>query len=446
MPEQTTDIGETPPHAHLWPLAARVSPDGHLRISGLDVASLAREHGTPLYLYDEETIRAQCRAFRRAFEARWPQTAVAYAGKAYLSPALCRIIREEGLELDAVSAGEVGMALAAGYPPAQIHLHGNFKPDAELAAALDAGVGRIVVDSLDELARLERLARARRQRVAIWLRLCPDVATETHSYIQTGHADSKFGMAADAIMEASRRALASPWLDLVGLHAHVGSQLFDVAPLVRGVTMLGETAAELRDMGAAIRELSPGGGLGVAYTPEQRAPEVERYADAIAGALLAVCERCGLPPPRLIVEPGRALVARAGVALYTVGPRRVTPGGATLVAVDGGLGDNPRPALYQARYSAALVERMKEPATETVTLVGRYCESGDVLIEDAALPHARAGDILAVPVSGAYHLPMASNYNMVFRPAVVFARGGRARLVRRRETLDDLLRLELGEG
>lgn len=446
MPEQTTDIGETPPHAHLWPLAARVSPDGHLRISGLDVASLAREHGTPLYLYDEETIRAQCRAFRRAFEARWPQTAVAYAGKAYLSPALCRIIREESLELDAVSAGEVGMALAAGYPPAQIHLHGNFKPDAELAAALDAGVGRIVVDSLDELARLERLARARRQRVAIWLRLCPDVATETHSYIQTGHADSKFGMAADAIMEASRRALASPWLDLVGLHAHVGSQLFDVAPLARVVTMLGETAAELRDMGAAIRELSPGGGLGVAYTPEQRAPEVERYADAIAGALLAVCERCGLPPPRLIVEPGRALVARAGVALYTVGPRRVTPGGATLVAVDGGLGDNPRPALYQARYSAALVERMKEPATETVTLVGRYCESGDVLIEDAALPHARAGDILAVPVSGAYHLPMASNYNMVFRPAVVFARGGRARLVRRRETLDDLLRLELGEG
>ncbi len=446
MPEQTTDIGETPPHAHLWPLAARVSPDGHLRISGLDVASLAREHGTPLYLYDEETIRAQCRAFRRAFEARWPQTAVAYAGKAYLSPALCRIIREESLELDAVSAGEVGMALAAGYPPAQIHLHGNFKPDAELAAALDAGVGRIVVDSLDELARLERLARARRQRVAIWLRLCPDVATETHSYIQTGHADSKFGMAADAIMEASRRALASPWLDPVGLHAHVGSQLFDVAPLARVVTMLGETAAELRDMGAAIRELSPGGGLGVAYTPEQRAPEVERYADAIAGALLAVCERCGLPPPRLIVEPGRALVARAGVALYTVGPRRVTPGGATLVAVDGGLGDNPRPALYQARYSAALVERMKEPATETVTLVGRYCESGDVLIEDAALPHARAGDILAVPVSGAYHLPMASNYNMVFRPAVVFARGGRARLVRRRETLDDLLRLELGEG
>ncbi len=436
MPEQTTDIGETPPHAHLWPLAARVSPDGHLRISGLDVASLAREHGTPLYLYDEETIRAQCRAFRRAFEARWPQTAVAYAGKAYLSPALCRIIREESLELDAVSAGEVGMALAAGYPPAQIHLHGNFKPDAELAAALDAGVGRIVVDSLDELARLERLARARRQRVAIWLRLCPDVATETHSYIQTGHADSKFGMAADAIMEASRRALASPWLDLVGLHAHVGSQLFDVAPLARVVTMLGETAAELRDMGAAIRELSPGGGLGVAYTPEQRTPEVERYADAIAGALLAVCERCGLPPPRLIVEPGRALVARAGVALYTVGPRRVTPGGATLVAVDGGLGDNPRPALYQARYSAALVERMKEPATETVTLVGRYCESGDVLIED----------ILAVPVSGAYHLPMASNYNMVFRPAVVFARGGRARLVRRRETLDDLLRLELGEG
>jgi diaminopimelate decarboxylase len=446
MPDQTTNAAEAlPPHAHLWPLTAWVGPDGHFQLSGLDVASLAREHGTPLYLYDEETIRAQCRAFRRAFEARWPRTAVAYAGKAYLSPALCHVLREEGLELDAVSAGEVGMTLAAGYASAQIHLHGNFKPDAELGAALTAGVGRIVVDSLDELTRLEQLARARRQRVAIWLRLCPDVATKTHTYIQTGHADSKFGLAADALIEASHRALASPWLDLVGLHAHAGSQLFDVAPLARVVTILGETAAELRDMGADIREISPGGGMGVAYTPEQRSLEIEQYADAITGALREVCERRDLAPPRLIVEPGRALVARAGVALYTVGPRKVTPSGAILVAVDGGLGDNPRPALYQARYSAALAERMGEPATETVTLVGRYCESGDVLIEDAPLPHACVGDILAMPVSGAYQLPMASNYNLVFRPPVVFVRDGRARLVRRREALEDLLRLELGE-
>jgi diaminopimelate decarboxylase len=442
MPEHTTSIAGAPPHAHLWPLTARVGSDGHLRLSGLDVASLAREHGTPLYLYDEETIRAQCRAFRRAFEARWPRTAVAYAGKAYLSPALCRILREEGLELDAVSAGEVGVALAADYPPTAIHLHGNFKPDAELAAAIEAGVGRIVVDSLDELARLEELARARRQRVAIWLRLCPDVATETHVYTQTGHADSKFGMAADSLVDAARRALASPWLDLVGLHAHVGSQLLDVAPLARVVTILGEIAADLRDMGADIREISPGGGLGVAYTAEHRAPEVERYADAITGALLEVCGRRDLTPPRPIVEPGRALVARAGLALYTVGPRKVTPGGVILVAVDGGLGDNPRPALYQARYAAALAERMDEATTETVTVVGRYCESGDVLIEGAPLPRARAGDILAVPVSGAYQLPMASNYNLVSRPAVVFVGDGRARLVRRRETLDDLLRLE----
>ncbi|HEV8191867.1 MAG TPA: diaminopimelate decarboxylase [Ktedonobacterales bacterium] len=446
MPEHTTRTAEAPPpHAHLWPLTARVGPDGHLRLCGLDVALLAREHGTPLYLYDEETIRAHCRAFRRAFEARWPRTAVAYAGKAYLSLALCRILREEGLELDAVSAGEAGVALAAGYPPAQIHLHGNVKPDAELEVALGAGVGRIVVDSLDELARLEQLARTRRQRVAIWLRLCPDVPTETHTYIQTGHATSKFGMTSDALIEASRRALASPWLDLVGLHAHVGSQLFDMAPLIRVVTILGETAAELRDMGADIREISPGGGLGVAYTAEQRAPEIEQYADAVTGVLLEVCERRDLAPPRLIVEPGRALVARAGVALYTVGPRKVTPGGASLVAVDGGLGDNPRPALYQARYSAGLAERMGEPAAETVSVVGRYCESGDVLIADAPLPRTCAGDILAVPVSGAYQLPMASNYNMVFRPPVVFVRDGWARLVRRRETLEDLLRLELGE-
>jgi diaminopimelate decarboxylase len=433
------------PYPQLWPDTARMDAVGRLRIGGLDVAALAQEQGTPLYLYDEATIRAQCRAFRLAFVVRWPESAIAYAGKAYLSPALCRVLLDEGLELDAVSSGELGIALRAGFAPERIHLHGNFKPERELAAALDAGVGRIVVDSLDELACVEALARERGIRAAIWLRLCPGVAAETHAYTRTGHAGSKFGieLATGEAHEAARRAVASPWLDLVGLHAHAGSQLFDLAPCTRTTAFLIEAAAALREgCGAAIREVSPGGGLAVAFLPSDAPPSVERYADAVTTALSAACERHRLPHPRLVVEPGRAIVARAGVAVYTVGPRKVALDGTILLAVDGGLGDNPRPALYQAGYTAALVERMTAPPVERVRVVGRYCESGDTLIDAVELPRAVPGDLLAVPVSGAYHLPMASNYNAVARPAVCFVSAGTTRLVRRRETLDDLLRLE----
>lgn len=434
-----------PPHPQLWPDTTQVDGAEHLRISGLDIAALAREHGTPIYLFDEATIHAQCRTFRQEFARRWPISAIAYAGKAYLSPALCTILHDEGLELDAVSAGEISTARASGYPVERIHLHGNFKPDAELAYAIDAGVGRIVVDSLDELARVEALGRERQRRIAIWLRLCPNVATDTHAAIQTGHADSKFGLdiASGASDEAVRQAVASPWLDLIGLHAHAGSHLFDIAPIARVITFLGEVAADLRErFGVHIRELSPGGGLGVAYTPDQTSPDIGVYAATVTGALATVVTRCRLEPPRLIIEPGRAIVARAGVALYTVGPRKTTPTGLTFLAVDGGMGDNPRPALYGARYHATLPERILAPANETVRIVGRYCESGDVLVEKVAIPHAQASDILAIPMSGAYHLPMASNYNLVPRPAVIFLRDGTPRLVRRRETLDDLLHLD----
>ncbi|MGH2501835.1 MAG: diaminopimelate decarboxylase family protein, partial [Ktedonobacterales bacterium] len=267
MPEVTPAPaypGDPPPHAHLWPDTARVTADWRLTIGGLDVAALAREHGTPLYIYDAATLRGRMRAFTAAFAARWAESAVAYAGKAYLAPALCALLNEAGLELDAVSAGEVGLALRAGYPAGRIHLHGTMKPDAELADALDAGgtgVGRVVVDSLDELARVAALGEARGRRVAIWLRVNPDVATQTHASIQTGHADSKFGLdlASGAALEAARRAAAAPWLDLAGLHAHAGSQLFDAAPAVRVVERLAALAATIREQtGATISEVSPG--------------------------------------------------------------------------------------------------------------------------------------------------------------------------------------------
>jgi diaminopimelate decarboxylase len=449
MCENATMPGHMPPpHAHLWPDTAAVDASGHLLLAGIDAAALAREFGTPLYVCDEATIRAQCQKFRDAFAARWhaSASAVAYAGKAYLSPALCRILLEECIELDAVSLGEVGIARVAEYPLANIHLHGNFKPDAELAAALDLGIGRIVVDSLDELARVEALARARAKPAAIWLRLCPDVPTQTHTSIQTGHADSKFGLdvASGAAREAAVRAHESPWLDLVGLHAHAGSHLLDLTPVARVVAFLGAFAADLRETtGTQVRELSPGGGLGVAYLPTDRSPAIADYADVVTRALAETVRRHRLEPPRVVVEPGRAIVARAGVALYTTGPRKAVPGGTNFLAVDGGMGDNPRPALYGAEYWAALAERMTAPPEETVCIVGRYCESGDVLVKRIALPRARPGDVLAMPVSGAYQLPMASNYNLIARPAVVFVRDGQAHLVRRREALEDLLRLEV---
>lgn len=442
---QTNSNGGAMPHPRLWPLTARMDSAGRLQVAGVDVAALARTAGTPLYLYDEATIRAQCQTFRAAFESRWPSSGVAYAGKAYLSPTLCALLADEGLELDAVSAGEVGVALAARYPAARIHLHGNVKPDAELAYALDEGVGRIVVDSLEEVERLGALASQRRRHVAIWLRVNPDVATETHAYTQTGHAASKFGLdlAGGVAAEAAQRAHASDWLDLVGLHAHAGSHLFDVQPAARVVQALVDFAATLRERdGIEIGEISPGGGLAVAYTPEQQEPSLDEYAAAVTDALAATVARSRLAPPRLVVEPGRAIVARAGIAIYRVGPRKLAPDGSVLVAVDGGMGDNPRPALYAAKYHAALIERLDEPPTEIARIVGRYCESGDFLAESVALPTARAGDLLAIPVSGAYHMSMASNYNFVARPAVYFVHDGVARLARRRETLADLLALE----
>ncbi len=433
-------------HAALWPDTIAVDEDGRLSLAEVRLARLAHDYGTPLYVFDEATIRSQCRAFRQAFGSRWPHSAIAYASKAYLSRALVRILLEEGMELDVVSAGEWGLALAAGYPASLMHLHGNFKPEAELTAALEAGLGRIVVDSLEELQHIEAWGAKRHRRVSLWLRLCPDVHAHTHRHLQTGHAASKFGLSlsSGSAAEAVARASVSPWLDLVGVHAHVGSHLRDLAPLEQVLWVLGDFAATIgARYGVTIQEICPGGGLGVASLPDEQAPDIEAYAERLTTTLREVVEQCRLPPPRLVVEPGRAIVARAGVALYTVGPRKMQPDGTVVLAVDGGMGDNVRPALYGAAYHAVLAERSTASATEQVRVVGRYCESGDVLIERVLLPSAEPGELLAIPVSGAYQLPMASNYNLVPRPAVVFLRDGSARLVRRRESLEDFLRLDL---
>jgi diaminopimelate decarboxylase len=430
----------------ILPLTAGVNDAGHLAIGGCDTVALARQYGTPLYVFDEATLRAQCRAFVTAFGRRHPRTMVAYASKAYAGLALLKIVAEEGLGLDVVSGGELAIALAAGFPPERIHLHGNNKSPDELREALAAGIGRIVVDNLDELALLERIAREQGRRAAILLRLSPGVDPHTHDKITTGILDTKFGMSIQTgdAATAVERALGSTSLELLGYHCHIGSQVFEKESYAEAVEVMTGFAAAMRDRhGYVPEEFSPGGGFAVQYVAEGPAPDPEVYAELVVDALHAARERHGLPLPRLFVEPGRSIVARAGVALYTVGTRKVIPGVRTYVSVDGGMADNIRPAIYDARYEAMVSGRPNAEPAETVTIAGKYCESGDILIRDIALPPMEAGDILAIPASGAYCIPMSSNYNAALRPAIVFVKDGTARLARRRETYEDLIRAEL---
>ncbi|GAB4440666.1 MAG: diaminopimelate decarboxylase [Chloroflexi bacterium OHK40] len=432
------------PVPHLWPQGTMVR-GGTLWIGGCDTLALAAEFGTPLYVFDESTLRGAMAAYRDALAATGLETRVHYAGKALLNTAIAQIVAAEGLGLDVVSGAELLLARHAGVPMARVHLHGNAKSDAELRRALEWGVGAIVADSLDEIERLAALAPSASAPQGVLLRIAPAIEAHTHSHIATGGAGSKFGLPLGALDLAARRVLAAPRLRLLGLHAHIGSQLFELGELRTTVEVLVREAAGLhRRYGLTIEELSPGGGLGVAYTAEQLAPDVVAYARELAGALRASCAAHGLPLPRLTVEPGRSVVARAGVALYRVVGRKLAPDGQVqFLHVDGGMADNIRPSLYGARYTALLASRAAEPAGPPVDVAGRYCESGDVLLRDAHLPPASPGDLLAVAAAGAYTLSMASTYNMVPRPAVVLVAGGHARLVQRRETEEDLLARDL---
>ena len=439
-------MNQPPKHLSLLPDTARISPGGRLYLGGLEAAALAREFGTPLYVYDEATLRARCRAYRRALASHYPAPAEAsYASKAFLCTAMAQLVAEENLGLDVVSGGELHIALRAGFPAARIHFHGNNKSPAELAFALDSGVGRVVVDNFYELETLARLAAERDAVASIWLRLSPGVDAHTHAYRQTGLLDSKFGfpISTGDAARAARQAMQSPHLSLTGLHAHIGSQIFEIAPFRQTVEALLDFAAQMQPHGFALREFSPGGGLGARYTPSDPPASIEPYIGSVSRAIVQGCEKHGLPLPRLILEPGRSIVGPAGVALYTIGARKEIPGLRTYLSIDGGLADNPRPALYGAPYTALLADKAAQPPVETVTIAGKFCESGDILIRDLALPRAEPGDLLAVPVSGAYNLALSSNYNQAPRPAVVLVGDGRARLIQRRETYDDLTRRDL---
>ena len=431
--------------AHVFPDTAAVNAAGRLSIGGCDAAELVDEYGTPLYVLCEDTLRNRCRSFTEAFTSLHGDTRVVYASKAYIGPALARLMVEEGLGLDVVSGGELAVAMAAGVPTEGVYLHGNNKSAQELADALDAKIGRVVVDNLHEIDLLERLAAERGVTQAVLLRVTPGIDPHTHAKTTTGIADSKFGLniGNGQAAEALRRTLDCPHLELMGLHFHLGSPIFEVEPYVDAMAVTLEFAARYREEGLELRELSPGGGFAIAYLRDQRAPSPSEYAAAIVAALHEGCERHGLPLPSLTVEPGRSVVGPAGVALYTVGSIKDIPGVRTYAAVDGGMGDNIRPALYEARYEAVAAARMGEAERVEYTIAGKFCESGDILVERAALPELSPGDLIAMPAAGAYSPSMASNYNANPRPPIVLVKDGAARLIRRRETPADLMTTDI---
>jgi len=425
--------------SQVLPPSAAITSDGHLEVGGCDLVLLAEEFGTPLVAYDEELLRETCRAFRGALAAHAPDTEVIYASKAYFGLAMLRLVHEEGLAVDVASGGELHAALAAGVPADRLYMHGNNKDGREVADALHAGVGTLIVDSFDEIALVERFAGARGAQARVLVRVTPGVKPSTHSYISTGQLDSKFGFPLES--GHARRAIeevrAAPHLELAGLHCHLGSQLFDLGVYAAAAALLADLVAACG--GDDLGTLNMGGGLGVAYTREDRPPTIEAWAEAIAESVRGEWARIGRPMPRLLVEPGRAVAARAGLSLYRVGTVKEVPGVRTYAAVDGGMSDQLRPMLYGAVYEPLLANRADEEPAQHLRLVGKHCESGDVLVSDAALPATRAGDLVCLPATGAYGLAMASNYNGVPRPAVVFVAGGDARLVTRRETYADIV-------
>jgi diaminopimelate decarboxylase len=429
----------------ILPLTARVNERQHLVVGGCDVVDLVEEYGSPLYVYDEETIRQRCREYVGGLRAAARESLVIYASKAFANAALFQVLAEEEMGLDVVSGGEITLAHRSGFPMDRVYFHGNNKAPDEMELAAELGIGRFVVDNFYELGRLDALGQRRGVRIPAMLRVGPGVEAHTHEYRKTGTLDSKFGIpistgqAETAVMQATR----AKGINLVGLHAHIGSQVFEMAPYLETIHIVLEFAAAMQQRhGLTLQEFSPGGGWGISYTEEDDPMPAEEVARTVGETVWKTAAEQGLKAPRIIIEPGRSIVGQAGVALYTVGAIKDIPSVRRYVALDGGMADNIRPALYGAVYGTHLANRMNEPPTDTVTLAGRYCESGDLLVKDARLPRLSPGDLVALPASGAYNLAMSSNYNMALRPAAVMVRNGSARLIRRRETYEDLLGVE----
>ncbi|MBV9793049.1 MAG: diaminopimelate decarboxylase [Actinobacteria bacterium] len=431
-------------HPAIWPHSAQ-RRDGVLTLGGVDVRDLAGEFGTPVFVMDEQDVRDRCREYSEAFG---PDAQVFYASKAFCSRAVLRWVTEEGLGVDVCTGGELETALSAGVDPAMITMHGNNKLPAELARAVAAGIGHVVVDSYEEIARLAYYAEQAGARPRVLVRVTTGVEAHTHEFMATAHDDQKFGfsLASGAADEAVRRVLALPQLEFAGLHSHIGSQIFDTAGFeVAAHRVVGLAVRIADEHGVEIDELDLGGGFGIAYTDEDQAPEVKLLAQSIRDIVDRQCQAAGLARPRLTVEPGRGIAGPGTITIYQVGTIKDVDGLRTYVSVDGGMSDNIRTALYDASYTCALASRASDAPPMLSRVVGKHCESGDIVVRHAYLPSDLApGDLIAVAATGAYCRSISSNYNHVPRPATVAVRDGAARVIVRRETLDDLLRLDVG--
>jgi diaminopimelate decarboxylase len=428
----------------LFPLTAEANDLGHLAIGGCDTVELAAEFGTPLYVFDEFSLRSKCAEFKTEFGQRYANTTVAYSCKAFINKALALIFKEEGLSLDVVSGGEISIVRSAGFPMDRVYFPGNNKSSEELILALESGVGRIVVDNFHELNMLARIAGEQGRTPAIWLRLTPGVDSHTHKYITTGNIDSKFGIPLTSGEDVIIAAMSAPELNLMGLHFHIGSQIAETEPYQKAIEVILNFAAEMgKKHSFELKEMSIGGGFAIQYTLDSPLLPISTYAEVMTSSIVEQCRRLDTGLPQLIIEPGRSMVGQAGVALYTAGVVKDIPDVRCYVSVDGGMADNIRPALYGAKLEAVVANKIREKEMGKVTIAGKFCESGDILVKDIDLPPVLAGDIIAVPGCGAYCIPMASNYNSSFKPAIVMVKEGKARLIRRRETLDDLTRHDL---
>jgi len=439
LPQRPDNSANPSPNQELLPLTARVDHHHLLEIGGCDVTTLVEQFGSPLYILDEETLRSACQQYRDAFKQYYKgESQVLYASKAWNCLAVCAIAASEGLGIDVVSGGELYTALQAGVSPQKIYLHGNNKSHEELILAVKSGV-TIVADNWYELRTLVEIAQPA-QPIRIMLRLTPGIECHTHEYIRTGHLDSKFGFDPNDLDEVFTFVSQQSALNCVGVHAHIGSQIFERQPHQDLAAVMVQWLRDATKYGLNITELNVGGGLGIKYTESDDPPSIEEWVKAICEVIQEACVAENLPLPKLLSEPGRSLIATACVTAYTIGSSKVIPEIRTYVAIDGGMSDNPRPITYQSVYRAVVANKMSSPLTETVTIAGKHCESGDILIKNALLPKTEPGDILVVMGTGAYNYSMASNYNRLPRPAAVVVANGEANLILQRETYQDLIR------
>lgn len=421
-----------------------VNEQGHLTIGGIDTVSLAKEYGTPLYVMDEDLIRESCRSFKDSIDRYYGgEGLVCYASKAFCCKAMCRIMMDEGIGLDVVSEGELFTAMGVGFPMDKVCFHGNNKTDEELSLAIRYGVGRIIVDNIFELERLNRLAGESGKKVNIMYRIKPGIDAHTHDFIRTGQIDSKFGFALETgeAFDAVKKALEMENVTLSGLHCHIGSQIFDIDPFVLAAEVMINFIAKIKDeLGFEVKELNLGGGFGIKYTDEDTPVPYDKYMENVSVKVKELCKEKNISLPFILIEPGRSIAAPAGITLYTVGGVKNIPNIRTYVSVDGGMGDNPRYALYKSKYDVVAANRADQPKSETVTIAGKCCESGDLIGEGMPIQKVQEGDIIAVLATGAYNYSMSSNYNRIPKPAVVMVRGGESRVVVKRETLEDIVR------